>query len=185
MKRIIAVLCFLVLLTGCADKNEELNRAMALRTKLLNKGVQFDVQITADYGDKIYEFAAECQTDEQGTLTFIVTQPESIAGISGKIEAAGGKLTFDDKALSFPLMADEQITPVSGPWVLINTLRSGYLTSCGKDGDLIRLAIDDSYRGDALHLDIWLGQNELPVRGEILWLGRRILTMDVKNFSFV
>ena len=185
MKRIIAALCLVVLMTGCAGKSDELNRAMALRSKMLTQGIRFEAEITADYGDKIYTFGMECQSDDQGAFTFTVTQPQSITGISGRIDATGGKLTFDDKALSFPLMADEQITPVSGPWVLIKTLRSGYLTSCGRDGNQIRVAIDDSYADDALHLDIWLDNEELPMRAEILWKGRRILTVAVKNFHFV
>ncbi len=185
MKRIISMLCLLVLLTGCTGKNDEMERAMAFRAKLLAQSVQFDTDITADYGDKTYTFSAQCKADAQGGLTFTVTQPQTISGISGSVSAAGGKLTFDGKALSFPLVADGQITPVSAPWVLIKTLRSGYLTSCGYDGGNIRMAIDDSYDDDALHLDIWLDENDLPIRGEILWQGRRILSMDVKNFSFV
>ena len=185
MKRIVAVLCLLVLLTGCAGQEDALNRAMELRAKVLAQSIQFETDITADYGDKTYTFSAKCSVDSGGNLTFTVTKPETISGISGSVSASGGKLTFDGKAVSFPLLADDQITPVSAPWVLVKTLRSGYLTSCGMDGDLIRLAIDDSYADDALHLDIWLDENDLPVRGEILWQGRRILSLDVKNFSFV
>lgn len=185
MKRIIALLCLAVLMVGCTGKSDELDRAMALRAKMLTQSIRFEADITADYGDKIFQFSVECQANDQGAMTFTVIQPQTIAGVSGKIDSSGGKLTFDDKALSFPLMADEQITPVSGPWVLIKTLRSGYLTSCGRDGEKIRVAIDDSYADDALHLDIWLGEGDLPVRGEILWQGRRILTIDVKNFCFV
>jgi len=175
----------LVLLTGCSGRNESLDRAMALRAKLLAKSVSFDTVITADYGDKSYTFAASCTADTQGTLTFSVTQPQSIAGITGTISSTGGKLTFDTHALAFELLADGQVTPVSGPWILLHTLRSGYLTSCGAEGNLIRLAIDDSYADDALHLDIWLGAEDLPVRGEILWQGSRILSMEVKNFKFL
>ena len=101
------------------------------------------------------------------------------------MEAAGGKLTFDGQALSFALLADEQVTPVSAPWLLIRTLRSGYLTSCGEEGGTVRVAIDDSYEEDALHLDIWLDENDSPQRGEILWQGRRILSVSVTNFVFV
>jgi hypothetical protein len=49
----------------------------------------------------------------------------------------------------------------------------------------IRVAIDDSYGEDALHLDIWLDENDLPKRGEILWKGRRILSLDIENFVFL
>lgn len=158
---------------------------MSLRSVLLSKSVEFDTVITADYGDKTYTFEASCTADPQGGLTFTVTQPQTIAGITGSISKNGGKLTFGDQALAFPMLADGQVTPVSAPWILMNTLRSGYLTSCGKEGDGLRLAIDDSYEDDALHLDIWLDGNDLPIRGEILWQGRRILSMEVKNFRFV
>ncbi len=185
MKRIIAALCLLVLLAGCAGESVEMDRAMAMRSKLLNRAVQFDTRITADYGDKTYTFSARCTADTGGNVTFSVTQPQTISGISGSVSAAGGKLTFDGKALSFPLLADDQITPVSAPFVLIKTLRSGYLTSCSAEGELLRLAIDDSYADDALHLDIWLDASDAPVRGDVLWKGRRILSMEVSNFCFV
>ena len=53
----------------------------------------------------------DCQCDSQGDLTFAVTAPETITGITGKVSDAGGKLTFDDTALQFDLMAEEQVTP--------------------------------------------------------------------------
>lgn len=185
MKRIIAAVCLLILLAGCSGKQEEMDRAMALRSKLLAQGAAFDAEITADYGKELYTFSMSCQMDTQGKLTFSVTAPESIRGIGGEISAAGGALAFDEEALSFPLLADGQVTPVSAPWVLMHTLRSGYLTSCGSEGDTLRIAIDDSYEDDALHLDIWLDSDDLPARGEILWQGRRILSVVVKNFRFV
>lgn len=48
---------------------------------------------------------------------------------------------------------------------------------------LLHLDIDDSYEEDALHLDIWLDQTDAPVRGEINYDGRRIVTMEVSNFT--
>ena len=83
------------------------------------------------------------------------------------------------------MLADGQVSPVSGPWILMKTLRSGYLTSCGMEAGCIRVAIDDSYADDALHLDIWLDEKDLPKRGEILWKGRRILSLDIENFVFL
>ena len=185
MKRILPLLLTVLLLCGCNGADDEMDRAMTLRSKMLARGVSFETVITADYGDKLHSFSVSCVADEQGNLTFTVLQPEVIAGITGKITAAGGKLTFDDAALSFPLLADGQLTPVAAPWVLIRTLHSGYLTSCGGDGEYLRLAIDDSYEEDALHLDIWLGSEDLPVRGEVLWQGRRILSLEIKNFTFL
>ena len=47
MKKLAAVLLLLVMLTGCIGNNEELERAMALRAKLLSGSCSFDVEITA------------------------------------------------------------------------------------------------------------------------------------------
>ncbi len=185
MKRLGVLFCLVLLLTGCSSQDADLDRAMALRAKMLAGAVSFKVDVTADYGSKTYEFAMDCQADAAGNLTFTVTKPMAIAGITGAVSGSGGKLTFGDTALAFELMADDQLSPVSGPWVLMNTLRSGYLTSVSTEGDALRLAIDDSYEEDALHLDIWLDKNDVPIRGEILWQGRRLLSMDVKDFTFL
>lgn len=185
MKRIMLLLCLLALLTGCAGPRGEMDRALTLRTKLLAQEVRFDAKITADYGDKTFVFVMECRSGSAGDLTFTVREPASVSGITGTVSGAGGKLTFDDKALSFPLLADDQVTPVSGPWILMRTLRSGYLTSCGVENGCLRLAIDDSYEDNALHLDIWLDESDLPRRGEVLWQGRRIVSVEVENFTFL
>ena len=186
MKRILSLLCLLALLfTGCAGTDSGMDRAMALRSKLLAQAVELDAVVTADYGDKTCTFTMACSIDKQGKLTFSVQEPESISGITGTVSSEGGKLTFDDQALAFPLLAEGQITPVSAPWVLFRSLRTGYLTSCGIEGGKVRLAIDDSYADDALHLDVWLSEDDLPAHGEIIYKGRRIVSVLVSNFRFV
>ena len=183
MKKLSVLLIVLLFLGGCSGKQEELERAMTLRAKLLASECSFDAKITADYGDKLYVFAMTCQGDSRGNLTFTVTEPESIAGIKGILSQDGGKLTFDDTALAFPMMADDQLTPVSAPWIFLKTLRGGYLTSANTEEELLHLTIDDSYEEDALQLDIWLDGQNHPVQADILYDGRRILTVQVSNFT--
>lgn len=176
----------LVFLSGCTGKDGEMDRCMALRAKLLGcESCSFDAVITADYGDAVQTFALRCEGDSSGDLGFEVLEPESIAGITGRFEAGEGKLTFDDAALSFPLLADGQVTPVSGPWILLKTLLGGYLTACGMEEELLRLTIHDSYEDDALQLEIWLNDADLPVQAEIVYCGRRIITMEVENFQIL
>ena len=184
MKKIVPILLILCLFSGCSDGEKELNRAMALRADLLGcMECSFDATVTADYGDELYTFGMACTGTHTGDLSFTVTAPETIAGITGKFEGEKGLLTFDDFALEFPRLTDDQITPVSGPWILLNTLQGGYLTSCGMDEEYLRVTINDSYEDDALTLDIWLDAENRPVRAEILYENRRIVTMDIENFS--
>lgn len=185
MKRLILLVMVVVLLAGCTSGDTQMDRALALRAKLQQSSVIFDVKIVADYGDKTYTFALACEADKVGNMKFSVTQPQSIAGITGTVSKGTGKLTFDDRVLAFDILADKLISPVSGPWVMMQTLRGGYLTSCAKEGQMLRLTIDDSYEEKALHMDIWLDQDDLPVQCDVFWNGRRLLSMEVTNFTFV
>ena len=180
-----AAVCILLLLTGCGKHDEELDRAMALRAKLLTASVTFEAEITADYGDEVHTFSVYCEGDNQGNLGFRVTAPETIADISGRIEAGEGNLTFQDTVLAFPLLAEDQLSPVSAPWIFYMTLRGGYLTAAGMEEDLLRVTIDDSYDDDALTVDIWLDAADTPIRAEILYDGRRILTLTIENFQIL
>ncbi len=185
MRKLAVVMLFTVLLTGCSLENRPIEQAMELRTKLLAADCFFDARITADYGDQIYSFSMGCEGKSDGTLTFTVAEPETLAGISGQIGKDSGKLTFGDVALEFPLMADGQVSPVSAPWLLLKTLQGGYLAAAGMEADQVRLTVHDSYEEDALQLDIWLGAESLPVRAEILYAGRRILTLEISDFRIL
>ena len=185
MKKGLVLLTLAVFLTGCSAESE-LEQAMAFRDRLLSgNGCSFSADITADYGDELYEFSMDCRGDNLGNLEFSITSPESIAGITGKLEEAGGKLTFDDTALQFDLMVEDTLSPVSAPWVFLKTLRSGYITSACYEENLLRLSIDDSYEDDALRLDIWLDETGSPIRAEILHDGMRILTLTIGNFQIL
>ena len=174
----------LLMFTGCSKTKDMLDMAMALRADLLAcESCSFDAAITADYGDELHNFAMHCIGDNDGNLAFTVTKPESISGITGVISAGEGKLTFDDTAVAFPLLAEGQVTPVSGPWILMKTLMGGYLTACNEEAELIHLMINDSYADDALELEIWLDGDSNPVQAEIGYEGRRILTMEIENFQ--
>lgn len=186
MKRMAVFLVVVCLISGCKNSDGELNQVIGFRQQLLSASLcQFETDVTADYGDKLFTFSAQCQVQGDGQLQFAITAPESIQGITGKISDSGGKLTFDNTALHFPLLAEEELSPVSAPWIFIKTLRSGYLKSVGKEEQNFRVAIDDSYAEDALHLDIWLDETLCPIRADILHEGTRILSLTIKNFQIV
>ena len=173
----------MLLLSGCAAQEESLERMMGLRAELLGcTQCSFEATVTADYGDELHTFAMACTGKGNGDLEFTVTAPESIAGITGRFEGQRGMLTFDGFALEFPRLTEDQISPVSGPWILLRTLLGGYLTACGTEEELLHVTIHDSYEEDSLTLDVWLDDEDAPVRGEILHDGRRIVTMDIENF---
>lgn len=175
-----------MLLGGCSQENAALKQGLEFRNRLLAaQGCGFTANITADYGDMLHTFSVQCQADAAGTIAFQLLEPEALAGISGTISDTGGRLTFDDTALCFPMLTDDQLSPAAAPWIFLKTLRSGYLTSACYEDSMLRLTMDDTYEEDALHLDIWLDDSSLPVRADILYDGKRILSVDVEAFVFL
>lgn len=184
MKRIVCLIFILFLLAGCSGE-VSLDRAMALRQKLQGQGCSFDTEITADYGDIQRTFKLRCTAESNGRLDFSVLQPESISGISGIISQSEGKLTFDDKAVAFELMAEGQLSPISAPWIMLKTLVGGYLSSCCQEDEMYHISIDDSYEADSLRLEVWVDALDRITYCEIYWQGRRLLSMNVENFTYV
>ncbi len=186
MKRILIIFLIVLMLCGCNRENNGFDKAMSLRTGLLNaNGCKFVAEITADFVDKTYTFTMLCQADQDGNITFEVLEPDYIEGIRGQICYDGGKLTFDDTARAFELQADGLLSPVSAPWVLVRALRGGYVRHCGQDGQFLLLTVDDSYEEDALMLHIWLGTENMPVQAEIYENNRRILALSIKDFELL
>lgn len=182
MKKILCLLASMLLMTGCMGVDEEMEQAIALRGRILGaQSVSFEAEICADYIDWVEEFSLSCRTDSAGALTFRVTEPEVISGITGTVAGEQGSLTFDDTVLGFPLLADDRLSPVSGPWVMVKALRSGYITAVVREGEKLHLTVDDSYAEDALTLEIWLEGEEVDCC-EIAWQGRRQMTMEIENF---
>ena len=172
------------MLTGCDTGNDALNHAMDLRKRILEtQECRFQSAVTADYGENIYTFQMDCVVDSSGTLEFTVTDPQTIDGMTGRITDSEASLIYEDKILAFPMLADGTLTPVSAPWIFINTLRSGYITGCGEEKDGLCLYIDDSYEENPLHLQIHTDEIANPVSAEIIWKDRRILSLDIRNFT--
>ena len=186
MRKSVVFCLLLILFSGCAGPPEEMEIGMELRTRLLqSSGCSFDAAITADYGDQIHTFTMACSADSSGDISFVVTEPERISGICGRLSGQGGEITFENTVLAFEYLAEEQLSPICAPWIFLRCLRSGYLSSACWEEGRIRLSCDDSYAESPLRLDIWLNEKHVPEFADILYDGNRILSLTVANFEIL
>ena len=183
MKVVAALIVVVCLLSGCNNGQNDIKQAMDLRKHILeSQGCTFQATVTADYDKTIYTFQMDCTIDSNGLLQFTVTDPDTISGITGNISKVQSSLTFDDKVLAFPLLSEGLPTPVSGPWLFINALRSGYLTGCSNDEGKLAIYLNDSYEENPLHLQIHTDEKCCPIYAEVIWQDRRVLSMDIRGF---
>lgn len=186
MKRFVVVFISICLLFGCGNENREDHQAIEIRKTLQTaKGCSFDSRITADYGDSVCVFDLNCIFDNAGNLTFTALQPDTISGITGTVSNEGGHLTFDDNLLLFDLLLDEQLTPVCAPWLLYKTLIGGVIKGVDNDVDGNCVIYADVFSGETFDLYAWFQADGKPESCEIVWLGRRILTIEISNFTIL
>ena len=58
LKKAAVIFLAVFLVSGCSGQNRDLERGIKLRTQLLgSNSCSFDVDITADYGDKVHSFS--------------------------------------------------------------------------------------------------------------------------------
>lgn len=184
--RIISIVIALLFLVGCSASESSLDRAILLRNSMSScSQYTFDAHITANYGDVVGKYSISCAGDSAGNIQFTVLSPESIEGISGQIKSNEGSIQFDDVVLAFPLLAEGEVSPVSAPWLLCKTLLSGYISSCCVEDQQLRITLNDTFEEDAMTVDVWLNENDLPSQAQIIWQGRSILSLKLENFRFV
>ena len=178
------MLLALVFLCGC-NADSVMDRALGFRSRFQSGPCSFRATVSADYGDLTHTFVMDCTADVQGNVEFTVVAPDTISGISGWISGEEGFLTFDREILAISPLAEGQLSPVTAPWTLINTLRGGYICYAAETDNGYRLTMDDSYDDSAMQVDIWLDREGVPLGAEILWQGRRILTVSIEDFLFL
>ena len=184
MKRVLFVLITVVFLGGCKSDRAQMEQALAFRNAVLGADeCKFSAVVTTDYGDSIYTFGMDCISKKEGTLHITITEPETIAGITCSVAGETGKLLFDDKVLMFETMTDGQITPVISPWLFMKAIRSGYIAYCGTKEKTVELRIDDTFSDTSFCTEVYFNENKMPVFAEILWQGRRIVSIQISNFS--
>ena len=181
MKRILPL--FLVFLLGCSGPDPAMETALDLRSRCLaSPTVRFRAEIRADYITGFDEFTLDCETSPDGAVAFRVASPEEIADICGTVRRDEGTVEFDGAVLAYPLMAQERLSPLSGPWVVMKAIRSGCIIAAGQEGELTRVTIDDSYAENALTVDVWLEEGQV-IQAEVAWEGLRCLVMTFDDFS--
>ena len=186
MRRVLSLLLFLFMFAGCSGAQEDIDRALHFRQGLLKQsGCRFACNLSADYGDILYQFGLDCQSDDKGNVTFTVTAPDSISGITGTISASGGKIKFDDSVLGFPILSEDLPTPLSAPWLFMTALRSGYIRTSDTNDGKLSLTIADTYDEDAILLQVQFNNKEVPVACGFIWKGRQILSMKITSFTYL
>ncbi len=159
-------------------------QAIEFRGELISQGgCSFRAQITADYGQEVQNFTLDCDVDEEGTVSFYVVEPDTIEGITGSVEGESGMVTYDGLQLAFPLMINDQISPVSAPALTVSCWMKEFILSAGLFEDLYRVSYEKKINNKDLLIDTYF-EKDIPISAELCYNGYRIINIKIMDFSF-
>jgi len=173
-----ALLTMLLLcMSSCAGemKTEEIAEKICLGYAEAQT-VKTDVDVTADYGERVYVFTLACTVDDNGG-TIEVKSPENIAGLTAKLSEDGSQLIYDGVAFDTGPLTDEGLSPVEAVPQLIAAWRRGSISECyAEKNDGGRSIVIQTPFGTAATQKTWFSEKGEPMRSEITYQGTTVLT---------
>lgn len=167
-----------LLLSACGnpvlDRFESFSAALREREDL-----SFTARLTALYPDRSAEFSLRYSLSE-GVQRVTVLAPDSISGISARIEPGKTALEYDGVILDTGDLDAYGLTPMSALPLLTEALRQGHGSAFwSEEGyDAVEVLIDDHTKAT-----VWFGQGFVPCRAEIQSDETVTVQCEITNWS--
>jgi hypothetical protein len=139
-------------------------------------------EVTADYGDRVYEFRLKYTgDDEEGTVEIL--SPESVKGIAARLTSGGRALRYDGAELSLGSLTKDGLSPMECLPFMIGRWKNGYVSGAVTeklDGtDTVAVTFDVSENES---LVTWFeADSSLPVRAELFFDGDMVIRCEFEN----
>ena len=188
MRKLLLCVPMIILLTGCgpAQGNQEEELALSVRGEYLEMTQwRARVTLTADYGQRVYQYELEASSGPEETV-LTLTAPETVAGISARLEEGESTLEYEDLVLETGPLDRDGLTPLSALPTLMEAARSGYITACCLEEGELRLDCGDpeGEPGTGTETSLWFdGESHDLLRGEIRVDGFRVILCEFENFT--
>ena len=183
----------LLLLSSCGGTekgNQAEELALTIRGEYLAlEGLSARAEITADYGQRVYDFVLDASVGG-GETVLTLAEPEWAAGITARLKGDEGTLEYDGLILETGVLDGETLSPLSALPELLEAARSGYMARCvleeEEGGAVLRVdcADPDQELGTGREIALWFdSETHALERGEIIQDGFRVILCHITEFS--
>jgi hypothetical protein len=186
----------LPLLAGCGggagkSGNAADELALSIRTEYLAMtACAATVDITADYGQRVYEYTLAVSWQKGGELVLTVLEPENIAGITARIQDGSTYLEYDGVSLETGPLAAEGFSPLEAIPTIFDAIFSGYMAECDLEtvGETQQLWVccrdPESAPGTGTETAFWFdADSHALTRAELLSDGYTVLQCEFTDFT--
>lgn len=88
------------------------------------------MELTADYGLRVYEFTMDFTWKKDGESLFTLTAPEEVAGLTARLEEGESYLEYDGIRLGTGDLTGEGLTPMELIPTVMDYVLDGYMAEC-------------------------------------------------------
>ena len=165
MKKILSMAALMLLLASCsgADPSQSF---VDIRAAYLAADVTLTAELTADYGDRSYDYTLSYTGDgKRGEVTIL--SPELVSGISARIdEDKTVTLECDEVIIDTGMLYGSGTSPVEALPLIVNAVREGYVSDIYTetiDGtEYIVVEADETPAGEAVktYYTLWFSAVE-------------------------
>lgn len=188
------MILLLLTLTACGSPVASHDDALslAIRTEYLSMtNCQGTMEVTADYGQRVYEYELEFTWQKDGELVLTVVKPEELAGIIAREKDGNTWLEYDDVRLETGPLTPDGLSPVDSFPALLTYATEGYMADCCteqlEEQDCLRIDFrdPDGSPGVGTEGTLWFDkETHALVRGEISSNGYTVVTCKFLQFTF-
>ena len=181
------LLCLLCECTG-ADSNNDLT--LELRSDFLSReGCSGVMELTADYGQRVYAYTVEFDGTVKDGMTLVITAPEEVAGITANIREGQTYLEYDGVRLETGPVNEEGLSPLDALPTFLTAMESGYIAETGSEmmgeTEVLRICCRDPETdpGQGLETVLWFDKAQKTLlRGEVRSDGFTVIQCEFSAF---
>lgn len=189
------MIALLLLLTACGggssgNGNEAEELALEIRTEYLEMAAcTASIEVTADYGQRVYEYGIDLSYEREGETVLAVTAPENIAGVTARLQGDQTALEYDGMRIETGLLTTDGLSPIDAVPALMTAAREGFLAECVledlEDVKALHLSCRDpeATPGEGVETQLWFdAASHALLRGEISQDGFTVVRCVFSDF---
>ena len=178
-------------LCGCGGGDDGNELALELRAAFIAmESCSGTMEVTADYGERVYEYTVEFSEKKDKGLDLVLTAPEEVAGITAHVAQGQTALEFDGLVLETGPLNQEGLSPLDALPAFLEAMRSGYIAESGLEAidgqDFLRLTFrqPEKEAGKGTEHVLWFEKETKTLRqGELRSDGRTAVRCTFSTFA--
>ena len=181
------------ILCGCVGDQGDNDLTLELRADFLSRtGCTGTMDLTADYGQRVYEYTVEFSETEEDGLSVTITAPEEVAGITAHITDGQTALEYDGVQVETGPLNSDGLSPMDALPAFFGAMESGYMAETGTEmigeTEVLRICCRDPELdpGQGLETVLWFDKAQKTLlQGEVRSDGSTVIRCEFSAFILV